>query len=76
MLDLVGNPEDRFSHNEAQIGGNIQVTQRALLAHLTPLRNTCSILFFIRKQVPAIAKYMSHVMRKPAFSLLMQTIKV
>ena len=54
MSDLVGNPEDRFSHDAAHIH---------ILCVL--IKSAIPRLHLIMKYTP----YLSHVMRKPAFSI-------
>ena len=54
MLDLVGNPEDRFSHNEAQI----------ILFIWKELDDGCN-----KNLIKTFLLYMSRVMKKPVFGV-------
>ena len=68
MSDLVGNPEDQFSHNEAQLSGNnsdplfAQAFQSA--ENLIKEKGVVTVLWNQGRHV-----YMSLVVRKPVFGV-------
>ena len=61
MSDLVGNPEDRFSHNEAHIGlSKEEVSIKSIYTHLVGgyFSNHDTTTYFVKTQIVHIDIHM------------------